>query len=178
MVILGAPRNGRGHFTTVGSATTDADGDWTASIPKGPGRVLEAVYEGDSTTEPTTSDQIRTIVHAKVKLSRIRPRHVPWHGRITLHGALPGGHVPHKGINVRLVYGLGSHSTTYAVHQHVGTHGQDGFDAHFRFGVGPARAHERFFFQICTLPSADYPFAVGCSRKQTVEVGGHPRARR
>jgi hypothetical protein len=178
VTVMGAPRTGHGTFRALAGATTDVNGYWHAKIPRGPGRVLEAVYGGTPTTEPTISDQVRTIVHARVELGPIRPARVPWHGRITLRGRLPGGHVPHKGINVRLVYGLGRHSTTYAVHQHVGARHHDAFTAHFRFGAGPARAHATFFFQICTLPSAAYPFAVGCSAKRTVRVGGHPHVHR
>jgi hypothetical protein len=177
VTVLGLPRNTHGTFKPLATAITDADGGWQATIPRGPGRILEATYPGASTTEPTTSDQVRTIVHARVKLAPIAPRRVAWAGKITLRGKLPGGHIPHRGINVRLVYGLGNHSTTYAVRQHVGARRDDRFTAHFRFGDGPARVHTRFFFQVCTLPSPGYPFAVGCSAKQTVAVGGHPHVR-
>jgi hypothetical protein len=177
VTVLGLPRNTHGTFKPLATAITDADGGWQAIIPRGPGRILEATYPGASTTEPTTSDQVRTIVHARVKLAPIAPRRVAWAGKITLRGKLPGGHIPHRGINVRLVYGLGNHSTTYAVRQHVGARRDDRFTAHFRFGDGPARVHTRFFFQVCTLPSPGYPFAVGCSAKQTVAVGGHPHVR-
>ena len=175
VTVLGLPRNTHGAFKPLATAITDADGGWQATIPRGPGRILEATYPGASTTEPTTSDQVRTIVHARVKLAPIAPQRVPWAGKITLRGKLPGGHIPHRGINVRLVYGLGHHSTTYAVRQHVGARKRDDFRAHFHFGDGPARVHTRFFFQVCTLPSPGYPFAVGCSRKRYVQVGGHPQ---
>ena len=176
VTVLGLPRNTHSDFKPLVTTTTNADGAWQATIPRGPGRILEATYGGGPTTEPATSDQVRTIVHARVKLSRITPRRVPWAGRITLRGKLPGGRIPHRGVNVRLVYGLGHHSTTYAVRQHVGARKRDDFRAHFHFGAGPAHAHARFFFEVCTLPSPGYPFAVGCSAKRYVRVGGHPQA--
>jgi hypothetical protein len=196
VTIMAAPRNGNGDFHPLTSATTNRDGVWHAKIRRGPGRVLEAVYAGSATTEPAISDQVRTIVHARVKLGQIRPQRVPWHGRITLRGRLPGGHFPHRGINVRLEYGIGRQHTTYAVRQHVGArraspnqkrrHGSrhraasrhERFRAHFTFGAGPARVHARFFFRVCTLPSPRYPFAPGCSRKRMVRVGGHPHVTR
>ena len=91
VTVLGLPRNTHGNFKPLATTTTDADGAWKATIPRGPGRILEASYSGASTTEPATSDQVRTVVHARVKLSPITSRRVPWAGKITLRGKLPGG---------------------------------------------------------------------------------------
>lgn len=172
VLIMARPRNTRQAFTPVARARTNRDGIWDATIPRGPGRMLEAVYRGSSTDAPATSDQVRTIVHARVKLASISPSRVPWLGRITLRGRLLGGHLPQRGINLRLVYGIWNQSTTVGVRQHVGARGNDRFQAHFQFGPGPPSPTLRFFFRVCTLASADYPFAVGCSAKRTVVVGG------
>lgn len=176
VVILAIPRNSRRRFRKLATTRTNKDGVWHAVIPRGPGRVLEARYPGSSTDEPATSDQVRTIVHARVKLSPIDPPRVPWLGQITLRGVLPGGHLPHRGINLRLVYGVGHQSTTYAVRQHVGARGHNRFQARFQFGAGPAGTVVRYFFRVCTLPSPDYPFADGCSAKRSMLVGGDPPA--
>ena len=66
--VLTAPDNGGGQFTQAAVVTTAANGTWTATLPPGPSRIVEAVYDGDPTTEGASSGQVRVIVPAKVKL--------------------------------------------------------------------------------------------------------------
>ena len=75
--VLTAPDNGGGRFTQAAVVTTAANGTWTARLPSGPSRIVEAVYGGDPTTEGASSGQVRVIVPAKVKLLSVSPRASP-----------------------------------------------------------------------------------------------------
>ena len=44
--VLTAPDNGLGHFTQAAVATTAANGSWSARLPAGPSRLVEAYYAG------------------------------------------------------------------------------------------------------------------------------------
>jgi hypothetical protein len=76
--VLTAPDNGGNQFTQAAIVTTAANGTWTANLPPGPWRIVEAVYDGDPTTEGASSGQVRVVVPAKVKLIRVWPRRVAW----------------------------------------------------------------------------------------------------
>ena len=52
--VLAAPDNGLGQFVAMATVTTDAFGEWTARVPAGPSRLIEAVYPGDGRSEPAT----------------------------------------------------------------------------------------------------------------------------
>ncbi|MGH3261207.1 MAG: hypothetical protein ACRDNS_04340, partial [Trebonia sp.] len=69
--VLTAPDNGSGQFTTAATVTTGADGTWSATLPAGPSRLVQAVYGGGPTTESSVSGQIVLTVPAKVKLIRV-----------------------------------------------------------------------------------------------------------
>ena len=100
--ILTAPDNGSGAFTQAAIATTAADGSWSARLPAGPSRLVQAVYSGASTVEPTSSGQIRLIVPASVKLLSVSPNRVGWGGTVHIVGQLLGGYLPAAGTLVRL----------------------------------------------------------------------------
>lgn len=170
VTVLSAPDNGLGRFTLASTATTAANGTWSAPLPPGPSRLVEAVYNGGPTTEASVSGQVKLVVPAKVRLLRISPRHVPWGGTIRIVGQLVGGYLPPGGALVRLRIGLGSAFTTYGVHEHVGGHGR--FKTTYTFGVGDPRVHRSYWFQIASLPMGDYPYAPASSRRLTVSVGG------
>ena len=48
--ILTAPANGTNSFALAATRTADASGQWTASLPPGPSRIVEAAYGGSATT--------------------------------------------------------------------------------------------------------------------------------
>src|SRR5450755_1723777 len=100
--VLTAPDNGGGQFTQAAVVTTAANGTWTATLPPGPSRIVEAVYGGDATTEGASSGQVRVIVPAKVKLLSVSPRDVAWGGTVRITGRLLGGYLPPGGALVRL----------------------------------------------------------------------------
>jgi hypothetical protein len=171
--ILTAPDNGLGQFAVAATATTGADGTWTADLPAGPSRIVEASYGGSATTEATVSGQVTVIVPAKIKLTSVTPTRVAWGQTVKIKGKLLGGYLPAGGVNVRLRLGLANANTTYGVHEHVAGNGH--FTTTYTFGVGKAGYHRRYWFQIATLPSGNYPYSVAQSRRLYVEVGGHPK---
>ncbi|MBV9049286.1 MAG: hypothetical protein JOY58_13510 [Solirubrobacterales bacterium] len=168
--VLSAPNNGEGHFTTVATATTAVDGSWSAKLPPGPSRLVEALYSGGPTTEASLSGQVQTIVPAEVKLISVSPRRVPWGGTVRIVGQLIGGYLPPDGALVRLRIGSGSAYTTYGVQEHVTGHGR--FSTIYTFGAGLPSVHRSFWFQIASLPMGDYPYSPAASRRAPVLVGG------
>jgi hypothetical protein len=171
--VLTAPDNGSDAFTEVVTVTTAADGRWSAGLPAGPSRLVEALYDGDPTTEAASSGQVHVIVPAKVKLLSVSPRRVPWGGTVRITGELLGGYLPAGGALVRLRIGQGRTFQTYGVQEHVMGNGR--FTTTYQFGAGDARFHRSFWFQTATLPMGDYPYAPAASGRRSVIVGGHPR---
>jgi hypothetical protein len=170
--ILTAPDNGGGQFTQAAVVTTAANGTWTATLPPGPSRIVEAVYGGGPTTEGASSGQVRVIVPAKVKLLSVSPR-VAWGGTVRITGQLFGGYIPPGGALVRLRIGQGSSYQTYGVQEHVTGNGR--FTTTYTFGAGYAGIYKSYWFQIATLPMGNYPYAPAASGRRSVLVGGHPR---
>lgn len=170
--VLAAPDNGQGRFSQAAVTVTRTDGTWTAKLSAGPSRLLEAVYGGAPTLEPSMSGQVHVVVPAKVELISVSPTHVAWGGTVRIVGKLDGGYLPRGGALVRLRLGQGSGFTTYGIQEHVTGHGR--FATTYTFGAGLPIVHQRFWFQIASLPMGDYPWAPADSRKVTVFVGGHP----
>jgi hypothetical protein len=171
--IMTAPDNGSGAFTEAATATTNANGAWSAVLPPGPGRLVEAVYPGTSTVAQATSGQLQLIVPAKVKLLSVSPRRVAWGQTVRITGRLLGGYLPAGGVNVRLRIGFGSHYTTYGVHEHVAGDGR--FSTTYPFGLGSPGVFRTYWFAVASLPSGNYPWAPAASGRKYVTVGGHPR---
>jgi hypothetical protein len=174
--VLTAADNGRENFHVAAVATTAANGGWSAKLPAGPSRLVEAGYPGAATTEGAISAPAHLIVPAKVQLLGVSPRRVPWGGTVHLVGQLKGGYLPRGGALVRLRIGLGNSDTTYGVREHVTGDGR--FRTDYTFGAGDPAARRSFWFQIASLPMGDYPYAPASSRRLTVRVGGHPRPAR
>ena len=152
--------------------TTAANGTLDGEAPRGPSRIVEAVYGGDPTTEGASSGQVHVIVPAKVKLLSVSPRRVAWSGTVRITGQLVGGYLPAGGALVRLRIGQGSTYQTYGVQEHVTGNGR--FSTTYTFGAGQAGSFQRFWFQIATLPMGSYPFSPSDSGRRYVLVGGHP----
>jgi hypothetical protein len=170
--VLTAPDNGLQSFTQAATAVTAADGSWTAHLPTGPSRVVEAVYAGDPITEGTSSGQVRVLVPARIRLLRVSPSRVRWGGTVRITGQLLGGYLPARGAVVRLRIGIGRSFQTYGV-QRVGGSGR--FTTTYTFGAGLPSVHRTYFFQVATLPSGDYPYAPGSSGRRSVAVGVRDR---
>ena len=170
--VLTAPDDELGQFTSAAVTTTAADGAWSAQLPVGPSRLVEAYYAGAPTFEPSVSAQVRVIVPANVKLISVRPRRVAWGGTVRITGQLLGGYLPTGGALVRLRIGQASNFQTYGVQEHVTGNGR--FTTAYTFGAGYAGIYRSYWFQIATLPMGNYPYAPASSRRQSVLVGGSP----
>jgi hypothetical protein len=170
--IFGAPNNRSGNFKPVASTRTGPRGRWHVTLAPGPSRLIKAVYKGSSTNEPAKSSRVKLVVPARVQVLRLRPRHVRWGGTVHIVGRLDGGHLPPApaGELVRLRLGYGRAYTTYGVKTDVTGHGR--FSVTYRFGRGPSGLVRKYWFEECTLPADDYPYAPACSRRITVRVGG------
>jgi hypothetical protein len=168
--ILTAPDNGLGQFQRVAVATTASNGTWSARLPPGPSRLVEAVYRGASTLEPSRSQQVHLLVPADVRLISVSPDHVAWGGTVQITGQLLGGYLPPGGALVRLRIGYGSAYTTFGVQEHVTGDGR--FRTTYTFGLGDPSVYRTYWFQIASLPSGNYPFQPSASGKIRVVVGG------
>ena len=164
VAVLTAPNNGLGQWTLAAVVTTNADGGWSATLPAGPSRLVEAAYGGDSTTEPSTSSTIELIVPAKVKL-RVHPRRVRWGGTIRISGRVFGAHIP-AGKLLRLRIGVAGVHETVGI-PNIRRNGR--FHTTWKFAAGSGVV--RYWFSISTLNEADYPYAPGSSRRVYVTVG-------
>jgi hypothetical protein len=170
--VLAAADNGRHIFKPVATATTAANGSWSARLPGGPSRLVEAVYGGGPNVQSSVSGLIREIVPAKIELLSVTPRRIAWGKTVRIVGRLVGGYLPPGGALVRLRIGLGSAFTTYGVHEHV--EGSGRFATTYTFGLGAASVRRDFWFQVASLPMGNYPYAPASSRRVSVMVGGDP----
>jgi hypothetical protein len=170
--VLTAPDNQSGHFTRVASTRTGPGGRWQVTLAPGPSRLIKAVYGGSSTNEPAGSPRAKVMVPAQVHVLRLWPRHVPWGGTVHILGRLDGGYLPPPpaGEPVRLRIGYGRAFTTYGVKTDVTGNGR--FSVIYKFGPGSPTVVRSYWFQECSLPHDDYPYAPACSRRITVRVGG------
>lgn len=174
--IVAVAANGLGQVVPFAEVTTSASGTWTARVPAGPSRLIEARYGGSSTEEPAVSAPVELTVPAKIRLLRVTPR-VPWGGTVRIVGKLYGGYLPRSGALVRLRYGFGRRArVTFGVVQHVT--GRGIFRTFFTFGPGPPALHVRYWFSASLLPHSDYPYAAASSPRRYVLVGGPARLRR
>ena len=171
--VLTAPDNGSNRFTQAAVVRTRPDGGWSARLAPGPGRLIEVLYAGSPTTEPTLSGPARLVVPARVKLISVSPSRVAWGGTVRITGQLVGGYLPPGGALVRLRIGLGSRYQTYGVKEHVTGNGR--FTTTYTFGRGPARILQRFWFQIATLPMGNYRLRAGRFRTP-IRAGRRPPA--
>src|SRR5207248_2509157 len=164
--------NGQHAYTQLGVVTTAPDGSWRAQLPPGPSRLVMAVYDGSSTTEPAASSAAKLTVPARIHILRVWPHHVRWGGTVHIKGYLAGGYLPPPpaGELVRLRIGIGSQYTTYGVK--IDVTGQGRFRTTYTFGVGPSSIRRDYWFQLQALPQDDYPYTPSDSGRAHVLVGG------
>ena len=171
--VLTAPDNGLGQFTAATTVTTVANGSWSASLPPGPSRLVEAVYGGSPTTEPSSSPDVLMAVPAKLRV-KIKPARVSWGKRVVISGQILGGYIPANQrevsqlLRLRIgVVGIGISQT--AGIPDVNRAGQ--FRTSFCFNTGRGVVH--YWFSVSTLVETDYPFQPASSRRLQVKVGPH-----
>ncbi|MHB8658962.1 MAG: hypothetical protein ACYC91_13585 [Solirubrobacteraceae bacterium] len=173
--VLSAPDNGLGQFTPMASVITGVNGTWTVRVPPGPSRLIEAVYAGDSTTEPATSAVVKLIVPARIAMS-ISPRVLPWSGAIKIRGRLRGGYVPPDGVALRLLVrypGSRRGSPLLALR----TNANGAFTIKWSFYAGRGVATYPFWVST-TATESDYPFAASAGPRIPVTFGRRTSVRR
>jgi hypothetical protein len=172
--ILAAPSNGLSQFVPMATVTTNAYGEWSARVPPGPSRLIEAVYPGDGTTEPATSSTVTLTVPAKLGIS-ITPRVLPWHATLTIRGHLEGGYVPPGGVALRLlVRYTGAPQATVLLAFRTNARGQ--FKIRWAYPSGHGVASYPMWVST-TAAETDYAFAPSRSRHLRVTFG-RPTPRR
>jgi hypothetical protein len=155
-------------------ATTTADGVWSATLPAGPSRLVEALYDGGNTIEPASSGQVRLTVPALVKLT-ITPRRTHWWrsprrpGTIKISGRVLGGYIPgadQQLLRLRIgVIGTPGVQSTIGIPD-IAPDGR----FHTTWTPAPGNGTVHFWFSVSTLHEADYPFAPASSAKVAVIV--------
>jgi hypothetical protein len=166
--VLAAPDNGLGQFAPIATVSTNAYGEWSARVPAGPSRLLEAVYPGDGTTEPATSSTVVLTVPAKIGVS-IAPRVLPWHATLTIRGHLEGGYVPPGGVALRLLVRY-TGSPQASVLLAFRTNGRGQFKIQWRYPSGHGVASYPMWVST-TAAETDFAFAPSRSRRMVVTFG-------
>jgi hypothetical protein len=163
--VLTAPNNGSNTFTEAATVTTTATGMWTAQLPAGPSRVVEAVFDGSPTTESSSSGQVRVVVPARVRIA-VQPRIVPWGAEIHITGRVLGGYVPTNSNLLRLDVGIGRIGHIEGLPQILPS---GRFLIVWKFDRGQGVIHT--WFSVSTLSEAAFPYAPGTSRRVIVTLG-------
>jgi hypothetical protein len=166
--VLAAPDNGLGQFAAMATVTTDAFGEWTAPVPAGPSRLIEAVYPGDGTTEPAASGTVTLTVPAKIGIS-ITPRVLPWHATLTIRGHLEGGYVPPRGVALRLLVRY-TRAPQASVLLAFRTNSRGQFKIRWAYPSGQGVASYPIWVST-TAAETDYAFAPSRSRHIIVTFG-------
>jgi hypothetical protein len=162
--IMTAPDNGAHAFAQATVATTKPNGTWTARLPAGPSREVQARFDGSGTLEPA-SGTAHVVVPASIKLA-ISPRATRWGGKIKIGGRLRGCCVPSAGELVELHVGWHGGSTEIG-HVYADQHGR--FHTKYTFLRGSGTQTYRFW--ATSASESDYPYATSQSRKIPIRVG-------
>lgn len=164
VVIRTAADNGHEAYRPAVVTTTAPDGSWTAKLPSGPSRLIQASYGGSTSVEPSSSAPARVVVPASVRL-KTAPRRTHWGGTIKITGQLRGGYVPPAGELVVLWIGWKGGSTEIG-HLYARRGGK--FRSRYTFLNG--NGSETYRLWAATARESDYPWASSRSRKTTVVV--------
>jgi hypothetical protein len=164
--LYSSPDDNAPSFSAMTTVTTDASGEWTAKVPAGPSRLIEAVYPGNATTEPASSSTVKLTVPARIAVS-ISPHVVPWSGKIAIRGRLVGGYVPRDGVALRLRV---PYPGGQSLQEPFRTNSRGEFKFLWTYGSGRGVASYRFTVAT-TATETDYPWAAAISRAVRVTFG-------
>jgi hypothetical protein len=168
VAVMTAPDDGSDTFTEAASVTTGPDGRWTATLPPGPSRIIEASYGGSPTVLPATGSAT-VITPAKIELIRVTPHRTPWGSTVRITGRVLGGYIPSSSKLLRLdlgVVGIPGLSKIQGI-PNVSPDGR--FTTTYTFGR--ASGVVRFWLMVSSLAEADFPFAPTHSPRVVVTVG-------
>ncbi|HUA49034.1 MAG TPA: hypothetical protein VMA77_27615 [Solirubrobacteraceae bacterium] len=168
VAILTAPDNGSNEFTEAAAVTTGPEGNWTATLPPGPSRLIEASYQGSPTILPATGSATVT-TPAKIVLTSVTPDRTPWGSRVRITGRVLGGYIPASSKLLRLDLGVVGIPGLSKI-QGIPNVSPDGtFTTTYKFARYQGVA--RFWLQVSSLPEADFPFSPSASKRWIVTVG-------
>ena len=168
MSILTAPDNGSNAFTATATVVTGANGSWSATLPAGPSRIIEASYAGSATVLPASA-RVTVIVPAKIEITHVTPDRTPWGGRVRIRGRVLGGYIPASSKLLRLDLGIVGIPGLSKI-QGIPSVSPDGtFTTTYRFAR--YQGVVRFWLRVSSLAEADFPFAPARSRRVIVTVG-------
>jgi hypothetical protein len=163
--IITAAANGQNHFRQADIVTTLADGSWSARLPAGPSRIVQAVYAGAPTIEPAVSGLTHLIVPASIRLQSIRPQHARWGATITIKGRLRGGYLPPAGERVDLWLAYNGGRADIASTRVTG---RGDFRLRYRFSSGTGTVSYPIW--LTTTTDSAYPYSAVDTRKRRVLV--------
>jgi hypothetical protein len=168
VAILTTPDNGSNAFAQAATVTTGPDGSWTATLPPGPSRIVQASYAGSPTILPATGSAT-VITPAKIKLTSVTPDRTPWDSRVRITGRVLGGYIPASSKLLRLDLGIVGIPGLRKI-QGIPNVAPDGtFTTTYKFGR--YQGVVRFWLQVSSLAEADFPFSPWHSRRWIVTVG-------
>ena len=168
VAILTAPDNGSNAFTDAAAVTTGPDGSWTATLPPGPSRIIEASYPGSPTILPATGSAT-VITPAKIVLTRVTPDRTPWGSTVRITGRVLGGYIPASSKLLRLDLGIVGIPGLSKI-QGIPNVSPDGtFTTTYKFAR--YQGVVRFWLQVSSLAEADFPFSPSHSKRVIVTVG-------
>ena len=169
VAILTAPDNGSNAFTDAAAVTTGEDGSWTATLPPGPSRMIEASYAGSATILPA-SGSATVITPAEIRITRVTPDRTGWGETVTIRGRVLGGYIPASSKLLRLDLGIVG-IPGFSKIQGIPNIAPDGtFTTRYKF-AGALSGVARFWLQVSSLPEADFPWAAARSPRVIVTVG-------
>ncbi|MHB8657104.1 MAG: hypothetical protein ACYC91_03985 [Solirubrobacteraceae bacterium] len=163
--VLTAPDTGLDQYQVAVAAITGANGDWSAALPPGPSRLVEAAYAGTSSLGSSVSAPVRIVVPASVRLS-VRPRRTNWGRTIVISGRLAGGYVPPSGELVVLWIGWNGGSAEIG---HLYAKADGSFRTTYTFLRGNGTEHYRLWAS--SARETDYPYSPSASAPVPVTVG-------
>ena len=175
--VLTAPDDGQDAFTPTTTATTASNGSWTATLPAGPSRLVEAEYAGGGR-------------RAGIDLGhghRDRPGQGPAAQDLPAQGGVGSARSTSSGSSRGAtcrpaVRSSGCESGLAPRTRPTACTSTSAATAASRRPTRSASASasvlRSYWFQIASLPMGDYPYAPANSRKLSVLVGGHPATHR
>jgi hypothetical protein len=168
VAVMTVTNDGRGTYKLTATATTGADGLWSAKLPAGPSRLVKVVYVGSADLLPAFSAPVQLNVPARIALSAA-PRRLRWSGTVTLHGRLLGGYVPRDGVALQLLIRLAHRKRPYEPVS-FRTDARGRFSVRWSWAAGSGVVSEPFAVRMIAT-EGDYPYVASRSRWIPITFG-------
>lgn len=162
--IMAKPDDGAAAWQQAAVVSTSSDGSWTATLHRGPSRLVQAVYVGGPMTESASSSVVKAIVRAKIVLAPLRS-HIPWGGVLVIRGHVLGGYIPAEQI-LQIRSGVGRRLQVIG-NPYIRRDGRFVIRLAATGSGGPLLTQ----IQVATLRETNYPYARGFSRRTWIMIG-------